>query len=61
MSNNTSQKSLSQFLESNDEAKNYFDTLPEFVRETLMQAKGDITDVEELKSCAQNICKNNCQ
>lgn len=61
MSNNTSQKSLSQFLESNDETKNYFDTLPEFVRETLMQAKGDITDVEELKSCAQNICKNNCQ
>lgn len=61
MSNNTSQKSLSQFLESNDEAKNYFDTLPEFVRETLMQAKGDITNVEELKSCAQNICKNNRQ
>lgn len=61
MSSNTSHKSLSQFLENNYEARNYFDTLPEFVRETLMQAKGDITDVEELKRCAQNICKSDCQ
>lgn len=59
MSKNTSQKSLSKFLENNHEAKSYFDTLPEFVRETLMQSKNDICSMEELKNCAQNICKNN--
>lgn len=58
MNNNMSIKSLSQLLENNVDAKNYFDTLPEFVRETLMQTKGDISDISELKNCAQNICKN---
>lgn len=58
MNNNMSIKSLSQLLENNVDAKNYFDTLPEFVRETLMQTKGDISDMSELKNCAQNICKN---
>lgn len=50
-------KNLAQLLESNHEARSYFDTLPEFVRETIMQSKGDISDLNELKSCAQNICR----
>lgn len=50
-------KNLTQLLESNTEARSYFDTLPEFVRETLMQSKGDISDLSELKNCAQNLCR----
>ncbi len=54
-------KNLTELLESNNEARNYFDTLPEFVRETLMQTKGDITQFDELKSCAQNLCRQSCK
>lgn len=50
-------KNLAQLLENDHEARSYFDTLPEFVRETLMQSKGDISDLDELKNCAQNLCR----
>lgn len=49
-------KNLTQLLDNDNEARSYFDALPEFVRETLMQSKGDISDLSELKSCAQNLC-----
>ncbi|MDD6396237.1 MAG: hypothetical protein PUB37_08695 [Firmicutes bacterium] len=49
-------KNLTQLLDNDNEARSYFDALPEFVRETLMQSKGDISEISELKSCAQNLC-----
>ncbi|MGN0473685.1 MAG: hypothetical protein ACI4IJ_01215 [Acutalibacteraceae bacterium] len=49
-------KNLTQLLDNDNEARSYFDALPEFVRETLMQSKGDISEISELKNCAQNLC-----
>ncbi len=54
---NSTSKNLSELLEDNGEARSYFNTLPEFVRETLMLTKGNITGIDELKSCAANICE----
>ena len=55
MNKSTHAITLAQLLENDSESKAYFDSLPEFIRETLMQSKGLISDAAELKSCAENI------
>lgn len=41
--------------ETNPEAKAYFDSLPLFVQESIMQSGANFNDIDQLKQCAQNL------
>ena len=42
---------------SNPEMKQYFNTLPEFVQETITQSGAQMDTLRDLKSCAENLMK----
>lgn len=46
-------------LSANDELNGYFNTLPEYVKETIVQSHSDIKTVGELKSIADGLLGKN--
>lgn len=45
-------------ISENNEMNNYFQSLPEYVRENIKQTGVTFTNVEELRTCAQNLLKS---
>lgn len=41
----------------NSEMQQYFNTLPEFVQETITQSGAQMSTVQDLKACADNLMK----
>ncbi len=41
----------------NQEMQQYFNTLPQFVQETINQSGPEMNTVQELKNCAENLMK----
>ncbi len=41
------------------EAQEYFDSLPKFIQESVMQGNQDICSKEELMQCAKNLMNQN--
>lgn len=37
---------------------NYFNTLPKFIQENIMQSNDNITNYDDLVSCSKNLLKN---
>lgn len=56
--NMTNQDSLISVLENNQEMNMFFHTLPQSVRETMIQSGVKVKDMDELKKCAQNFMNN---
>lgn len=46
---------MKELLRENPEFKEYFDSLPKFVQETLMQSSGIGKTEEELRAIAENL------
>ena len=42
---------------SSPEMQQYFNTLPEFIQETITQSGAQISTVQDLKACADNLMK----
>ncbi len=49
--------SLNEVLENESDAKNYFDSLPDYVREQISQRSGGVNSFESLKDYAENLLR----
>lgn len=53
MAQNTNQSPVCK----NQEMQQYFNTLPQFVQETLTQSGPEMNTLQDLKCCAENLMK----